>query len=166
MPRIVPLAGSHDRTSFACGEPALDAYLRDRAGQDVRRRLACCYVLLEDDRLAGFYTLSSAGIPMTDLPETLTRRLPRYPSLPAFRLGRLAVDVRFHGRGLGGLLLADALRRCLRAEAAGHLVLVEAKHERAATFYRHYGFRDLESRPLTLFLPLDTVRKIALPNRD
>lgn len=157
--RIRTLDAAHDRTAFQCGEPALDRYFREQAAQDGRRRIANCFVALDGDAVAGFYTLSSASIPLPDVPEELARRLPRYPVLPAIRLGRLAVASRFQGTGCGALLLADALKRCLRAEAAAFAVLVEAKHEKAAAFYRHHGFLDLPSRPLTLFLPLATVKK-------
>ena len=156
---IRALDGAHDRNAFQCGEPALDRYLREQATQDCRRHIANCFVALDGETVAGFYTLSSASIPLPDVPEELARRLPRYPVLPAIRLGRLAVASRLQGTGCGALLLADALKRCLRAEAAAFAVLVEAKHEKAAAFYRHHGFLDLPSRPLTLFLPLATVKK-------
>ncbi len=160
MLRVRPFAAADDRSGFRCGEPALERYFREQAGQDIRRRIANCFVARLGETLAGFYTLSSASIPLTDLPEPLAKRLLRYPALPAIRIGRLAVDTRFQGTGLGAALLADALLRCLRAEAACFVVLVEAKHERAAAFYRHHGFMDLPSRPLTLFLPLATVKKV------
>lgn len=155
------LADHYDRSAFECGEPALDRYLRTQAGQDARRRIASCFVAVEaaSGRLAGFYTLASAGIPTPDLPPELTRRLPRYPTLPAVLIGRLAVDRRYHGRGLGTGLLADATRRTLQAPPAAFTLLVEAKNSEAARFYVRHGFQPLASRPGTLFLPLATAEK-------
>lgn len=88
----------------------------------------------------------------------MRKKLPRYPSVPAVRMGRLAVDQRFKGQGLGGALLADALDRAVNAEIAAYALLVDAKDEPAACFYRHHGFITLPDSPLALFLPLATVR--------
>jgi ribosomal protein S18 acetylase RimI-like enzyme len=94
----------------------------------------------------------------SDLPAATAKKLPRYPMVPAVRMGRLAVDQAFKGQGLGGALLADALARCARAEIAAHALVVDAKDEGAAAFYRHHGFVALPDSPLTLFLPLSTVQ--------
>ena len=96
---------------------------------------------------------------MPDLPEVVARKLPRYPSLPAVRVGRLAIDLRFQGRGLGGALLADAAARGLRAEAAAFAMLVDAKSEHVVRFYEHHGFQKLASQPRSLFLALETAEK-------
>src|ERR1700691_1487201 len=100
--RMEPLSSAHDRSVFNCGEEILDRYLRTQATQDIRRRMANCFVAIEvaTGRIAAYYTLSAASIPMVDLPPEETKRLPRYPTLPAVRIGRLAVDVGFQGRGL------------------------------------------------------------------
>jgi GNAT superfamily N-acetyltransferase len=162
--RLEPLSDEHDRASFACGEEALDRYLRTQATQDIRRLIASCFVAIEaaTGRLAAYYTIASASIPTPDLPPEMTKRLPRYPSLPAVRIGRLAVDVKFGGRGLGAALLADAVRRTLLAPPAVFTLLVDAKNDRASAFYRHHGFRPLASQPRTLFLPLATAEKVLL----
>jgi ribosomal protein S18 acetylase RimI-like enzyme len=158
--RIERLA-DHGRTTFDCGVPALDRYFRDQVGQDARRRVASCFVAVADQSGAvrGFYTLAAAGVALGDLPADLARRLPRYPSVPAYRVGRLAVDRAARGQGLGAALLADALLRAGRAEAAGLALVVDAKDETAAAFYRHHGFLELVGRPLALFLPLATAGK-------
>ncbi len=160
--RLELLSGEHDRSSFACGEEALDRYLRTQATQDIRRRIATCFVGIEvaTGHLAAYYTIASAGIPTTELPPDLIRHLPRYPTLPAVRIGRLAVDMKFHGRGLGGSLLADAVRRTLQAPPAVFTLLVDAKNEQAVAFYLHFGFQRLASQPRTLFLPLATAEKL------
>ena len=92
-----------------------------------------------------------------------TRRLPRYPTLPAVRIGRLAVDERFQGRGLGAALLMDAAARTMRTDAAAFTLLVDAKNDRAVAFYQRYGFRTLASQPRTLFLPLATAQNALRP---
>jgi ribosomal protein S18 acetylase RimI-like enzyme len=155
---IERLGPHHDRASFACGVPALDRYLHEFALQDIRRRLANCFVAIEADgrTLRAFYTLAATGVQLSDLPETLTRRLPRYPVLPAVLIGRLAVDRRHQRSGLGAALLADAALRAGRSEPAVHLLVIDAKNEAAADFYRRHGFRSLTSRPMSLVLPLGT----------
>jgi len=162
--RVEPL-GDHARAAFECGEPALDAYFRERVTQDVRRRLANCFVLVEVSTgvIAGFYTIAAAGIPTPDLPSLLTRRLPRYPTLPAVRIGRLAVDRGHRGRGLGGAMIADAATKAMAEPAAAFALLVDAKSDAAVAFYEHHGFERFESRPQTLFLPLATAAKALAP---
>jgi ribosomal protein S18 acetylase RimI-like enzyme len=112
--------------------------------------------------LAAYYTLSAASIAITDPPDGITRKLPRYPTLPAVRIGRLAVDSKFHGRGLGGSLLADALRIVLVSPPTVFALLVDAKDEQAAAFYLPYGFTILPRQPRTLFLPVATAEKVLL----
>ncbi|MDM7463512.1 MAG: GNAT family N-acetyltransferase [Tepidimonas taiwanensis] len=157
---VVPLDATHDRLAFDCDNPALNRYLREQASQDVRRRIAACFVALADgQRIAGYYTLASASLLLADLPPGIGKKLPRYPTVPAVRMGRLAVDRAFKGQGLGGALLADALSRAARSEIAAFALMVDAKDE-AAAFYRHHGFIALIDSPLTLFLPLATVRAV------
>ena len=157
--RITRLAADHDRSAFRCGAGALDGYFQRQVTQDIRRRIASCFVALSgDDRVAGFYTLSAAGLPLTDLPKDLGQRLPRYPSIPAARMGRLAVDQNFRGIGLGGALLADALERAIRSDLTAYAMVVDAKDETAAAFYRHHGFIAFPDSAWTLFLPLATLR--------
>jgi ribosomal protein S18 acetylase RimI-like enzyme len=159
--RIEPLGSRHDRSAFHCGEEALDRYFQAQATQDIRRRIANCFVAMETvtGQVAAYYTLSAASISIVDLPPEVTKRLPRYPTLPAVRIGRLAVDRRFQGRGLGATMLSDAADRVMRADAAAFTLLVDAKNERAVAFYRHHGFRPLVSQHLTLYLPLATARE-------
>lgn len=158
---IEALASQHDRKGFSCGVFALDRYLKEQAGQDIKRRAALCYVAHEQDstRIAGYYTLSAGDVALRDMPEDIARRLPRYPVIPVARIGRLAIDTAFQGKRLGAALLWDAADRALRAEMGVFALSVDAKDERAATFYRHYGFVTFDSQPLKLFLPLTTVAK-------
>ena len=120
--------------------------------------MAACFVALaEGQRIAGYYTLASASLLLADLPASVGKKLPRYPTVPAVRMGRLAVDQAFKGQGLGGALLADALDRAVRSEIAAYALMVDAKDEAAAAFYRHHGFIALPDSPFTLFLPLATL---------
>jgi ribosomal protein S18 acetylase RimI-like enzyme len=130
--------------------------------QDIRRRVSNCFVAVEagTGTVVGFYTMASATVPTPDLPVILTKKLPRYPTLPAVRIGRLAVDVRFRGRGLGGGLLADAVARALTAAAASYPLLVDAKNDEAVAFYERHRFERFASQPRTLFLPLATAEKL------
>ena len=100
--------------------------------------------------------------PLLDLPPDETKRLPRYPTLPAVLIGRLAVDRGFQRRGLGELMLMNAVHRTMQDAAAAFALLVDAKNDLAAAFYRRYGFRPVVGRPGTLFLPLATAQKTLL----
>ena len=158
--RLALLDASHDRLTFDSGTPALDRYVRKQATQNMRRRMASCFVALADDqRIAGYYTLASASVPLTELPPETTRKLPRYRAVPTVRMGRLAVDRAFKGQGLGGALLGDALARVARSEIAAYALVVDAKDEVAVSFYRHHGFIPVAGRARTLFLPVATVMK-------
>lgn len=153
--RIVLLESSHVRGHFNSGSEQLDRYLREQATQDSRRRIAACFVALTDEqRIAGYYTLAAASIPLVDLPDKTAKKLPRYPAVPAVLLGRLAVDQAFKGSGLGAALLADAITRSVKAEIASFALIVDAKDEAAASFYIRHGFISFQDQPRLLFLPL------------
>lgn len=159
--RIAPLVAEHARGTFACGVPALDPYLHTQAGQDMAKRVAVAFVLTSPPSLEvlGFYTLAAASIRLQELPPAVAKRLPKYPYVPATLLGRLALDGRQRGRGLGGLLLIDALRRSLDATrtVASAVVLVEAKDDVVSRFYAGHGFLPLPEQPRRLFLPMRTI---------
>lgn len=156
-----------DRASFECGVEPLNRYFRAQVSQDIKRRVTACFVATEvateaatkaKSQTAGYYTLASASVSLADLPDALAKKLPRYPSVPAVRMGRLAVDQAFKGEGLGSALLADALRRAATAEIAAYAFVVDAKDEAAARFYVHHGFIALPEQPLFLFIALATVK--------
>jgi ribosomal protein S18 acetylase RimI-like enzyme len=159
--RFAPLGAGHDREPFGCGEEALDRYFKTQATQDIRRRIAHCFVAVEDasGQVAGYYTIAASSFPLVDLPPEESKRLPRYPSVPAVRIGRLAVDQKFQGRGVGGALLVDATRRTLQAAPAVYALVVDAKNDQLVAFYQRYLFRLMVGRTRTLFLPLATAEK-------
>jgi GNAT superfamily N-acetyltransferase len=156
--RIEPLPGGRDRSQFLSGSAALDRYLRLQASQDVKRRIATCFVAigLETNLVAGYYTLSACGVSLNDLSPETAKKLPRYPVVPAALLGRLAVDRSHRGKGLGGVLLGDALMRTARAELGVFALVVDAKDETAQSFYEHYGFTLLPGETRRLCLPIAT----------
>jgi GNAT superfamily N-acetyltransferase len=153
--RIERLGQGHDRSGFACGVPALDRYFQKQVAQDVRRLVTSCYVAVDESTLnvAGYYTLAAAGVLLTDLPAALAKRLPRYPSVPVARMGRLAVDQAHRRRKLGGALLWDAIARSIRSEVAVFGLFVDAKDEPAEAFYLHHGFVPISRQPRQLVLP-------------
>jgi len=156
-PFIIEVLGpAHVRTEFSSGVEALDRYFREQVTQDVRRRATACYVALDvaTAKVAGYYTLAAASVALTDLPEPLAKRLPRYPSVPVARLGRLAVDQAYRGRQLGASLLWDAAMRAIRSEIAVYALVVDAKDDQAVRFYLHHGFATFGSLPRQLVLPL------------
>jgi ribosomal protein S18 acetylase RimI-like enzyme len=159
---IEALSSKHDRGAFACGVEPLDRYLQTQAGQDIRRRISNCFVAVieETNLIAGYYTLAAASIPIDDLPTELARRLPRYPVVPAALIGRLAVDRNYTRRSLGLALVYDAISRTMRADPAILALVVDAKDETAAIFYKRLGFRPFVSRPLSAFLPLATAARL------
>ncbi|WP_347988688.1 GNAT family N-acetyltransferase [Methylomonas sp. AM2-LC] len=154
---IRPYTKSVIRTEFDCGQSELNSYIRHYATQDIKRNVARIFIATpeeQDTQLAGFYTLSAGSISCSELPESLTKKLPRYP-VPIAILGRLAVDLKYQGQGLGSILLADACQRVAHASktlaVAG--IVVDAK-ESAADFYRHFGFMPLNGISNKLLLPI------------
>ena len=160
---IEPLDDNHDRAAFSCGVAALDSYLHKQAGQDVRKRAAALFVATTDGKtIAGYYTLSQYAIQLDAVPEAVAKRLPRYPMVSTTLLGRLAVSTEFRGRRVGETLLMDALRRSLELskQVASAGVIVDAKDDSAAAFYRRYGFLDLPNVERRLFLPMGTIQEL------
>ena len=158
-----PLGKQHDRKRFDCGVPVLNDYLARIASQDVRRKAAAVFVLLpqsEPVRIAGFYTLCSTSIELTAVAASLSKQLTRYPEVSAILIGRLARDVAFPG--VGSLLVADALTRCVRvaAEIAASVIVVDSKDDTATRFYAKFGFLSVPKLPGRMFLPMATAEKL------
>jgi GNAT superfamily N-acetyltransferase len=159
--RVEALGPRHDRGSFVSGAEALDRYLRNQAGQDARKNMAAPFVLvLPDGAIGGYYTLSATGVKLTEFPVDITRKLPRYPLVPATILGRLAVDQAYQGRGYGRFLLADALFRAVCSEIASFAVIVDAKDEAARRFYERESFLPSPDQLLRLFRSMADIAKL------
>ncbi len=161
------LLTKHNRKSFNCGNVLLDNYIKTQVNQDIRRKLAACFVVAnEKDEVKGYYTLSNDAIPMEDAPDDVKSKMPKgYRNLPVTLLGRLAVDEKSKGRGLGEQLLIDALKRSfdLSDTIASHAIIVDPIDEQAANFYKKYGFLRLDSG--RMFLPMKTIEDLMKHSR-
>lgn len=156
-----PLGKTHNRAAFSCGIQQLDTYSQRQASQDIKRNLAAVFVLTDNithTNIIGYYTLSAFSLEAADLPLDITRRLPRYPILPATLIGRLAVDERYKGQKYGQRLLFDAFRRCAEAEIASMAVVVDAIDHNATRFYQHFGFQPLAREASRLYVPMGMVK--------
>src|SRR5207244_6568625 len=136
------------------GSEALDRYFREMVTQDIRRRIAKCFVAVdENESVAGYYTICATSVGLGELPPARAKKLPRYPAIPAVLLGRLAISSEHQGKQLGALLIVYACERAARSDIAALLILVDANDESAARFYAHLGFeRSGYDRRLTLWL--------------
>ncbi|MBU3694574.1 MAG: GNAT family N-acetyltransferase [Rhodocyclaceae bacterium] len=155
--RVLPLTGDHDRPGFDCGSQALNDWLCQVARQHQDKGLSRTFVAVADDapeHILGYYALTLAELENRHLPDAWRKKLPR--RIPGVRLGRLAVERAAQGRGLGALLLVDALTRArhIHAQAGGIGLFVDALDDRAAGFYQRFGFAATPDEPLMLFLPV------------
>ncbi len=160
---VEPLARKHDRSRFDCGSVELNRYLQEFASQHARKNISKTYVAIRkgNERVEGFYAISTGSMTLDDLPEAARLRLPRYP-IPTAHLGQLAIDKSVQGQGLGEVLLFDALRRSARAgeEMGIYAVTVNAINEQAKSFYRRYGFVPIVADPLHLYLEVKIIRQL------
>ncbi len=159
--------GNHDRAAFSCGYKDLEDYIRNQASQDLKRKLAAVFVIVRNDnakRVIGYYTLSSRHLQLEQLPEEIAKKAGKYNTIGVTLLGRMAVDTSQQGQGIGELLLVEALKQSLLGteRVVSFAVFVEAKDEKAAGFYRKYGFIELMEDKGKLFLPMKTIAKLPL----
>jgi len=161
--RIEALHVGHDRRSFSCGKAALDDYLRRYARQHASTNVSRSYVAADGDSstIRGYYSLTMAAIHRAHLPDRHAKKFPNFP-LPVARLARLAVDQRHQKQGIGELLLADALQRCLSLSLSIGMigVIVDAKDQQAKQWYERYEFEHLPDSPLTLWLPTSAIERL------
>lgn len=155
--QIRSLDATVDTASFQCDSEPLNDYIRRYASQDVRKNVTRVFVATPENdpqKLAGFFTLSAGSVSCSSFPEALARKLPRYP-IPVALIGRLAVDNQFQGKGLGSILLADACHKVSQASAVLAVVgiIVDAKDQKAISFYEHFGFISLPGQADRLLLP-------------
>ena len=158
---IETLSDDHDRKAFSCGVDVLDRYFREQVTQDIRRRVTACHVAVEisSGRVAGYYTIASASIALDDIAPNLAKKLPRYPQVPAVRIGRLAVGLAYRGLKLGSTLLWNATARAIQADIAAFALLVDAKDDAAIAFYQHHGLTPFARAPNSLYMPLAEVER-------
>lgn len=144
--KLIPYHRSYKRDQFSCGKPSLDNYILKNATKDIKAGACTCFVVLdEQEYVIAFYTLATQSIPFDDASDTLRKSI-NYPHIPVILLGRLAVHELYKGKGLGKLLLADALKKCLEVskEKVGAVaVIVDPIDKEAESFYAKYGFTKL-----------------------
>jgi predicted GNAT family N-acyltransferase len=168
MSLSIDLLGSkkHDRTSFNCGDDRLNDYIKNRASQELKKKVSTPFVLTDspDRQVLGYYCISSYSIAMVEIDASIAKKLPRYPLLPAILLGRLAVDSGYQGKLYGKRLLLNALKKScdISRQVATIAVVVDAKGDDAVNFYRRYGFAEFQTDPLKLYLPMESIEKLNL----
>ncbi|WKN45790.1 GNAT family N-acetyltransferase [Tunicatimonas pelagia] len=154
---------SHNRRSFNCEEQSLTDYIQKQVSQDIKKRLAICFVATDkDSNVIGYYTLTSESLGRELIPEKYIKKVPRNYNAPVILLGRLARDINEKGTGLGEYLLLDALFRAftLSEESIGAMaVVVDPINEYAIKFYQKYGFEQLPDSE-KMFLPMNTIKQI------
>lgn len=161
---IEQLDKSHNKANFNSGEDSLNNYLQKQATQDIKRNLSVVYVLLDPDtrNVLGYYTLCASSILLDSIPQKHSKKLPRYPLIPVTLLGRLAIDIKLQGQGLGALLLTDALKRAaeLSLRLGSMAVIVEALNSSAIAFYEQFGVQRFLNKTNQLFLSMSVIKKL------
>jgi GNAT superfamily N-acetyltransferase len=158
---IESLKTTHDKDDFNCDVEALDRYIHKQAKQDIKRHISRVFVAMLSDnpnQVIGFFSLSTLSIELGQLPETLSRKLPKHP-VPAALIGRLAVSKTAQGHGIGKMLLVDAIKRTLSVsdQIAIYAMVVDAINDKAKDFYQKFGFICLSDDSPRLFLPLKSI---------
>jgi predicted GNAT family N-acyltransferase len=154
----------HNRNDFDCGKELLNNYLKNQVGQDIKRKLSACFVLAEKEtnNIQGYYTLSNNSIPLSSFPEQIKKKLPEsYVSIPTTLLGRLAIDKNCQGKGLGKILLIDALKRSyeISKEVGSFAVVVDPIDREAELFYEKYDFIKLPDSE-KMFIATKTLKEL------
>lgn len=164
----VLLTEAHDTASFDCGEAVLEDWLRNRAWRNLQLAASRTYVIcpMGSNKIIGYFALSMGQILAQEVHGSMRRNMPKH--VPAVTLGRLAIDRAWQGKGLGRALLADAVRRSLRAgaEVSARLVIVHAISPAAEAFYLHHGFTRLPVAAPTLALDLLKLQKLGKQAQD
>lgn len=154
----------HNRTIFDCGKELLNNYLKNKAEQDIKRKLSVCFVIAEEktNDIQGYYTLSNTSIPLNNFPELIRKKLPgSYVSIPTTLLARIAIDTKFQGKGLGKILLIDALRRSyeISKDIGSFAVVVDPMDKEAELFYEKYDFIKLPDSK-KMFITTKTLKEL------
>lgn len=155
------ISAEHNLVDFNSGEPSLDEWLKNRAIRNHASGASRCFVLCNNKKeVVGYYSLSAGAISRESAPKAMQRNMPN--PLPVLVLGRLAIDKKYHNKGLGSALLRDAMIRSVGiAEDAGvFAILIHAISEQAKRFYLSRGFVESPFEPMTLFMTLQTIRSI------
>jgi len=156
------LSKKHKKEAFSCGKDILDNYIHNQACQDVKRKMSVCFVWedIETELIQGYYTLANNSIPLNIIPEKWRKKLPQsYSSIPTTLLGRLAVDKRFQGKGIGPILLIEALKRSynISEDIGSFAVAVDPLDNEAEKFYEKFGFAKLPNSG-KMFIAMQTLK--------
>ena len=151
----------YNRTEFNCNSERLNKYLQEQVTSNIKQNIAICYLALNNQqKIIGYYTLSSCSLLLNNLPDELKNKLPRYPTIPAVLMGRLAVDINYQGKKIGASLLADALKRCINSGIGAYALVVDVIDEKAKQFYLNYGFIECIDNPHTLFFIISNAKTL------
>lgn len=149
----------HQRSGFSCEQPSLTTYLKEQVSQDIRKKLALCFVTLDEkNNVTGYYTLSNSSISRDVVPQDVQMKL-GYKDIPVTLLGRLARDETYTGQGLGEFLLMDAMYRSVsasRGQSASFALVTDPIDAHAEKFYAKYGLSKLEGSQ-RMFIPMKTI---------
>lgn len=161
------LTADHRKKEFSCGKEMLNIYLKQQANQDIKRKLSACFVLIDQEHqlIKGYYTLANNSIPQAIIPIIFQKKLPNsYHSIPTTLIGRLAIDERYKNKGIGKLLLVDALKRSyiLSKSIGSFAVVADPLDQDAEAFYTKYGFIKLPDSG-KMFLAMNTIKQLFEP---
>ena len=150
----------HELVDFNSGEPSLDEWLKKRAIKNHASGASRCFVISDDKEVVGYYCLSAGAISRESVPKAMRRNMP--DPLPVLVLGRLAIDKKYHNKGLGSALLRDAMIRSISVarDAGVFAILVHFISEQAKRFYMSRGFVESLIQPMTLFMTIETIRLV------
>jgi ribosomal protein S18 acetylase RimI-like enzyme len=162
--KSIDQVSSSSYKDFSSDVKELDEYLKQFAKGNHKKNIGKTFVLVDEEKVIGFYTISMATIDFHEILEDQRKDLPRYP-IPAARIGRLAVDIKYQGKNIGKLLLMDAFERVVEASEsiAAYAIVVDAKNEKSKEFYVRFGFSSYEENAMSLYIPIQTVAKIITP---
>jgi GNAT superfamily N-acetyltransferase len=154
----------HNRKDFDCGKELLNDYLKTQAGQDIKRKLSVCFVLADSETnvIQGYYTLSNSSIPLSSFSEQIQKKLPKsYKSIPTTLVGRLAIDKKYQGKGIGKILLIDALKRsyAISNQIGSFGIIVDPIDDEAKGFYQKYDFIELPDSG-KMFIATQTLKEL------
>jgi predicted GNAT family N-acyltransferase len=164
---VEPLGPHHDRTTFSCGSPSLDDFIKTKARKENELGYCAVFILAQrrgSQSIAGYYSLSSHSVTLDGVDAASRKKLPKYPVVPTTLIGRLARDLRYRRQGAGQLLLIDALKRAQQsaAQVGSYAVTVDAIDDQAIAFYARYGFIPLIGHSHRMYLPMATIKRLSL----
>lgn len=157
---------THD---FDCGDVELNFYLKELSIIYQKRHFGATVVFFEKNdiqkKVIGYYTICPASIHRELLPSKMLTG-PRPNPIPAFRLCRLAVDLKFQGQGLGKIIFVHSLKKCIdyANQIGGNIVIIDAKNEKAQKFYEHFGFKSIPENPLVLTQTIKYLLRVLEPS--